>query len=545
MSGSLLIDAPHVVYSGAACAHCFQVPSPGTLLRCSACDHAWYCDRDCQRAHFKVHKPFCKALRAFRELQSDLPESIWPRDARSFYVQRSNCRQVLEPLLRRPLDRSEQRALLGEAKCSVCMRTRSQLARAGSSGGGTLECCPRCQWGWACTEHRSTYLGGPHANVCETYQVMNSSQLLAPQLAQGGKIPNWCPDSGPTWQGPDNPHSAASAIRTALPEGGWDAYAAWRPTPVFPSSMRCFLSRRWSQALTAVRALQHHYASSSSGVSPHSLEPMPGGRTGTETDSTFPGSPTHESRAASAGAPSGLPPANRLPLPADGALEVHVIGAGGFEAPADLIWEEVLNLIPAAKRLHVAFVGPELGDVILEGSNHTILPQGSALADKPSAATQAGPRLAYSYHLCTYQEWAAMAVSTGCAMAADDGLLQGASASSADAPTSGAPCQAAWRRPHLALAFNSGLSDVDQDLWAPTLELLMAEQVPVAFTSYNAEEAAADAAAWVAAGGTVTQGPQPNPYRCMEPIPEPALVDVFYYHNGWVFHGRGAKRVQQ
>ena len=37
--------------------------------------------------------------------------------------------------------------------------------------------------------------------------------------------------------------------------------------------------------------------------------------------------------------------------------------------------------------------------------------------------------------------------------------------------------------------------------------------VPCVFTSYNAEEAAGDAAAWRELGGAVVQEPRENPYR--------------------------------
>ncbi|OIW22897.1 hypothetical protein CONLIGDRAFT_657872 [Coniochaeta ligniaria NRRL 30616] len=31
------------------------------LEKCSRCKEAWYCNRDCQRAHWKAHKPYCAA----------------------------------------------------------------------------------------------------------------------------------------------------------------------------------------------------------------------------------------------------------------------------------------------------------------------------------------------------------------------------------------------------------------------------------------------------------------------------------------------------
>eukprot|EP01083_Nonionella_stella_P288568 981941_1 len=41
------------------CYHCFQIQS-GISLRCSGCQSAHYCNKSCQRAHWKYHKSSCK-----------------------------------------------------------------------------------------------------------------------------------------------------------------------------------------------------------------------------------------------------------------------------------------------------------------------------------------------------------------------------------------------------------------------------------------------------------------------------------------------------
>ncbi|GIL69959.1 hypothetical protein Vretifemale_797, partial [Volvox reticuliferus] len=88
------------------------------------------------------------------------------------------------------------------------------------------------------------------------------------------------------------------------------------------------------------------------------------------------------------------------------------------------------------------------------------------------------------------------------------------------------PQECAWRPPDIAVAFNSGISEHDQKLWVPALEVLIRHRVPVVFTSYNDVEAAADAAVWRAAGGDVTLGPERNPFRALEPISEPSQVSL-------------------
>jgi hypothetical protein len=43
-----------------SCAHCGK---PGAVKICSACETARYCDEDCQRAHWALHKGPCKETR--------------------------------------------------------------------------------------------------------------------------------------------------------------------------------------------------------------------------------------------------------------------------------------------------------------------------------------------------------------------------------------------------------------------------------------------------------------------------------------------------
>ena len=57
--------------------------------------------RECQAAHFKEHKPFCKAMKLYEQLAADLPDRLRPKTPAQFYTQRINTRQALEPLLRR------------------------------------------------------------------------------------------------------------------------------------------------------------------------------------------------------------------------------------------------------------------------------------------------------------------------------------------------------------------------------------------------------------------------------------------------------------
>ena len=53
-----------------SCAHCGK---PGAAKGCSACKTTRYCDEDCQRAHWAVHKGPCKETQRAAALASAAP----------------------------------------------------------------------------------------------------------------------------------------------------------------------------------------------------------------------------------------------------------------------------------------------------------------------------------------------------------------------------------------------------------------------------------------------------------------------------------------
>ena len=65
-----MIENPHqsaeevCVQDGLVCGNCFQLGTKGhdpkhDLLKCERCKVVYYCDRDCQRGHWKRHKKTC------------------------------------------------------------------------------------------------------------------------------------------------------------------------------------------------------------------------------------------------------------------------------------------------------------------------------------------------------------------------------------------------------------------------------------------------------------------------------------------------------
>lgn len=56
---------------------CVACEKPGyNLLRCKECLVQWYCSKECQRADWKVHKPYCKQLKRYKENNSVLEPEI-------------------------------------------------------------------------------------------------------------------------------------------------------------------------------------------------------------------------------------------------------------------------------------------------------------------------------------------------------------------------------------------------------------------------------------------------------------------------------------
>lgn len=46
-------------FTNPICHNCHKKPPKVVLLRCSACALVWYCNRDCQRANWNIHKNHC------------------------------------------------------------------------------------------------------------------------------------------------------------------------------------------------------------------------------------------------------------------------------------------------------------------------------------------------------------------------------------------------------------------------------------------------------------------------------------------------------
>lgn len=79
------MDFPHK-----SCAKCHktQVNVSLALKRCAKCQDQWYCSRDCQKADWKAHKPFCASSQqsnAQNKPQATTNFDAMPKIARDFF----------------------------------------------------------------------------------------------------------------------------------------------------------------------------------------------------------------------------------------------------------------------------------------------------------------------------------------------------------------------------------------------------------------------------------------------------------------------------
>ena len=90
------------------------------------------------------------------------------------------------------------------------------------------------------------------------------------------------------------------------------------------------------------------------------------------------------------------------------------------------------------------------------------------------------------------------------------------------------------RAPHLALALNSGLYDLHRS-WTPTLAALLAARVPLALTSYHAQEAELDARTLQARlGARLIISAQPNPFASQLPHLDEAFPGRAFAANSFI-----------
>ncbi|KDR78140.1 hypothetical protein GALMADRAFT_155137 [Galerina marginata CBS 339.88] len=180
-------------------------------------------------------------------------------------------------------------------------------------------------------------------------------------------------------------------------------------------------------------------------------------------------------------------------------LNIHVLGAAAKETLASQMFEEILHRLPLVKTLKLMFCGPELEGITGQFSK-------SMEMDTCPECSRNGRRRIHDHHPQTYHHYISSQIYT---------------------------------KPDLAVAFNSGCSQEDVELWKETLNALVQHKVPTLFTAFNQEEAEAEADLLRTAGATLHPelGPRYNPWGSLVLRIEPSKVIGFYAANGWLAGG--------
>ncbi|KJX97554.1 zinc finger mynd domain-containing protein 17 [Zymoseptoria brevis] len=198
-------------------------------------------------------------------------------------------------------------------------------------------------------------------------------------------------------------------------------------------------------------------------------------------------------------------------------LLLHIIGASALEVGRTNLFEDVLHLLPPLKRLHIVFVGPNANVSIFGPSylwNANICP----------ACLHLGRQFVYSSVRGTYQDYVG----------------------SSD-----------YRKPDLAVIFNSGDSDSIPSLWglvdkepaAPITSHLLDSSTLTLRTTYTKLEATEEVQELDNLGANFVMRPEQNKWRGMVPAPEiiGALKDedveehAFWYQNNFWYIFEGSK----
>ncbi|GJE95284.1 zinc finger MYND domain-containing protein [Phanerochaete sordida] len=171
-------------------------------------------------------------------------------------------------------------------------------------------------------------------------------------------------------------------------------------------------------------------------------------------------------------------------------MTVHIIGASQEELLRAMQFEEILHRLPELQTLNLVLIGPEMTP-FLDG--------GAAIPmDVCPQCARRGRRRVHFHRDGLYHDYVS--------------ALGGA-----------------YKKPDLAVAFNSGCGSEETESWKPTLRLLGERGVPSIFTAFNTDEVALDSVLLEEAGAHLLPGLSgPNPWGSLDLKLEPNKVRGFY-----------------
>lgn len=281
-------------FYGLSCAYCSNEST--NLKSCKQCRRAHYCNSDCQRQHWKIHKPTCMFLKDVMNLVRDKP------------ITSSKDRYTNLNYAMRVLNAGEEKILGGlwfmnDRTCSICYKSPFHFQNKTKDDWFN---CLECNFGWCCSEsHWDMYKSKHTQDICQRYQESTQDQMYIRRHRIEYKE-----------EFIFSPSSVCSDIMQSFPTS-WEEYYELRspleyssrnllPRSFFPCS-----TRLGSQICTLVY-----------GVEQMGLLP---------TFNTKQNMQLHVIGAAS-----------------------------GFEWPPTCIWEEILHIFPNLVELDVCFIGPDV-----------------------------------------------------------------------------------------------------------------------------------------------------------------------------------------
>lgn len=168
---------------GLACGHCMESPSSSTqyLEICSGCKRIQYCNKQCQKLNWKIHKPICKIIQCFMK-DSKTISIINNRNLlgvvhlkRSKVLERFHEFQTLSKgnhnsdIIGQIEDdyswTTARKLIMAVPQCSFCHEYEYGLCTTSWTS------CNKCQMGQCCTkDHYRKYKSKHTDEICANYQ---------------------------------------------------------------------------------------------------------------------------------------------------------------------------------------------------------------------------------------------------------------------------------------------------------------------------------------------------------------------------------------
>ncbi|KAF7193051.1 hypothetical protein HII31_05612 [Pseudocercospora fuligena] len=165
-------------------------------------------------------------------------------------------------------------------------------------------------------------------------------------------------------------------------------------------------------------------------------------------------------------------------------VTVHILSATSRESSYMLLFEDLLHLLPRLEHIHVVLCGPNVFGPISQ-------PLGEVGQDMEMdccpECTSMGRRRSMAFFKGPYHEYAH---------------------------------KAAFKKPDLAVLFNSGKSQEAVETWAPTTRFLVDSAITTAYTTYTEREAMEEAAELEVLNARFIIRPEVNKWRGLVPWPE-------------------------